>query len=599
MSLKDLPIQRKLMALALVTSGVVLLLTTSAFLAYDFLTFRQNMVKQFTTLGQVIAANSTAALAFNNHDDAREVLNALAADRHVEAAALYDKDGKLFSTYPSNLPPTAVPAAPEADGFRFAHASLTGFQPVVQGRNRRLGTLHLKADMRALSARMQLYGLIAAAVMGLSFLIAYLLSRTLQRQISEPILGLARAARAVSERGDYAVRATKLGNDELGLLTDAFNHMLTRIQEQNRDIQQSELRFRSLVTATAQIVWSTDANGQVSGSLPSWQAFTGQSDEEIQGAGWVRALHPDDSARGLEVWKSAIETNSPYDVEYRMRRHDGAYRYFATRAVPVLNSDGSVREWVGTCTDIHDRKLAEESIQRYSEELKRSNQELEHFAYVSSHDLQEPLRTIASFAQLLSERYRGNLDGDANEFIVFIVEGAKRMQTLIDDLLSFSRVGTRGKPPAPVACEEVMRAVRADLEAAITESGAVVTHDPLPKVMGDEVQLRQLLQNLTGNALKFRKPGEPPRVHVGATRNGNGWHFTVRDNGIGIDPSFFDRIFIIFQRLHNRQDYAGTGIGLAVCKKIVERHGGRIWPESEPGQGSTFHFTIPDKHSTL
>jgi PAS domain S-box-containing protein len=587
------------MALALLTSGVVLVLTCSAFLVYDFLTFRQNMVTQLSTLGAVIATNSTAALAFENREDAREILDALAAERHVESAALYDNHGELFSKYPSDLPASAFPVRPEADGFRFVHGYLTGFQPVVQGGNKRLGTLHLKANMGALSARMQLYGIIAAAVMGVSFLVAYLLSRKLQKQISEPIVGLAGAARAVSEHGDYSVRATKLGDDELGLLTDAFNQMLTRIQEQNRDIQQSELRFRSLVTATAQIVWSTDANGRIHGSLPSWQAFTEQSDDEIQGAGWAEALHPDDRPHALELWKSAVESKAPYDVEYRMRRYDGEYRYFAARAVPVLNDDGSVREWVGTCTDIHDRKLAEESIQRYSEELKRSNQELEHFAYVSSHDLQEPLRTLASFAQLLSENYRGRLDSDANEFIAFMVDGAKRMQTLIDDLLSFSRVGTRGKPLAPVACEEVMRAVLDDLEVAITESGAQVTHDPLPEVMGDDVQLRQLLQNLTGNALKFRKPDQPPHVHVSAARSGNGWHFSVRDNGIGIDPGFFDRIFIIFQRLHNRQDYAGTGIGLAVCKKIVERHGGRIWPESDPGQGSTFHFTIPDGHSIL
>ncbi len=265
--------------------------------------------------------------------------------------------------------------------------------------------------------------------------------------------------------------------------------------------------------------------------------------------------------------------------------------------------------------EVAERKRAEEKLRRTVTDLEHSNAELQQFAYVASHDLQEPLRMVSSYVQLLARRYKGKLDSDADDFIAFAVDGALRMQTLINDLLTFSRVGTRGKPFEPTDCEAVLGHVLANLKLAIEESGAVITHDALPTVMADSSQLVQLIQNLTDNAIKFRGK-ETPHVHISATReseigdheskstnhelqttNYKAWIFSIRDNGIGIDPEFFDRIFTIFQRLHNREEYPGTGIGLAVCKKIVERHGGRIWVESEPGKGTTFFFTIPDRGS--
>ncbi|MCX5892112.1 MAG: ATP-binding protein, partial [Deltaproteobacteria bacterium] len=231
---------------------------------------------------------------------------------------------------------------------------------------------------------------------------------------------------------------------------------------------------------------------------------------------------------------------------------------------------------------------------QYAQDLARSNGELEQFAYVASHDLQEPLRMVASFTQLLAKRYQGKLDQNADEFIAFAVDGATRMQQLINDLLAYSRVGTRGKPPAPTDLTEVLNNALANLHEAIKESGAVVTHDPLPVVSGDQVQLTQLFQNLLANAIKFRS-GETPRIHVSVqVREGN-WLLSVQDNGIGVAPEHQERIFAIFQRLHGRGDYPGTGIGLAICKKIVERHGGRIWMESAPGRGAIFYFNIPGR----
>ena len=258
---------------------------------------------------------------------------------------------------------------------------------------------------------------------------------------------------------------------------------------------------------------------------------------------------------------------------------------FLARIEAMASGDG--QECRVVVIDITERLLAEK-------ELARSNAELEQFAYVVSHDLQEPLRMVASYVQLLEERYKDRLDKDAHEFIAYAVEGATNMKRMIADLLAYSRVGRDGKETVSVDCEAVLSQACANLRAPITETAAQIIHDPLPTVAGNTGQLTHLFQNLIGNAIKFRGQ-EPPRVHVSAERNGQGWVFSVRDNGIGLDPQFADRIFLVFQRLHTREDYPGTGIGLAIAKKIVEHRGGRIWVESEPGKGATFHFTVPER----
>jgi light-regulated signal transduction histidine kinase (bacteriophytochrome) len=237
------------------------------------------------------------------------------------------------------------------------------------------------------------------------------------------------------------------------------------------------------------------------------------------------------------------------------------------------------------------RKRAEALLLEKNEELKRSNDELGRFAYIASHDLQEPLRMVASYTQLLSRRYKGKLDADADEFIGFAVDGANRMQRLIQDLLAYSRVGSGGRVMVGTASDEALENAVVNLGRAIDDSGALVTHDPLPSVMADETQLTQLFQNLVGNAIKYQCSGAP-RVHISAVESAGKWLFSVQDNGLGIDPQYHERIFGMFQRLHHRQEFAGTGMGLAICKKIVERHGGCLSVQSELGQGSTFRFAL-------
>ena len=242
-------------------------------------------------------------------------------------------------------------------------------------------------------------------------------------------------------------------------------------------------------------------------------------------------------------------------------------------------------------------KRLRQDHKRSQEELARSNQDLEQFAYVASHDLQEPLRMVATYTQLLAERYKGKLDSDADKYIHYAVDGALRMQRLVQDLLAFSRVGRQGMALESTDCNRVLEASLSNLDAAIRESGAVIGHGPLPVVMADSSQLVQVFQNLIGNAIKFRG-SERPSIQVNAEATATEWIFSVTDNGIGIAPEQAENVFVIFRRLHTHAEYSGNGIGLSVCKKIVERHGGRIWVRSEPGRGSTFHFTLPIKANT-
>jgi PAS domain S-box-containing protein len=274
-------------------------------------------------------------------------------------------------------------------------------------------------------------------------------------------------------------------------------------------------------------------------------------------------------------------------------RRDGKSLSVALTVSPMRDATGAVNGASVIARDITARKLAEELLHKLNEDLASSNRELEHFAYVASHDLQEPLRMVSSYTQLLAKRYEDKLDEDAREFIHYAVDGADRMQHLIHDLLSYSRVATHGDHFAPVDTAAVLGEATANLQMAIQESGAVVTHGPLPVLNGDRSQLMRVFQNLIANAIKFRKGDEPPSVHVSCEPRDGHWCFAVQDNGIGIDRQYFERIFVIFQRLHTREEYPGTGLGLALCQRIVVRHGGEMWVESEVGQGTTFFFTIP------
>jgi PAS domain S-box-containing protein len=359
-------------------------------------------------------------------------------------------------------------------------------------------------------------------------------------------------------------------------------------------LREGEERFRNLANNISQLAWMADEKGSIFWYNQRWFDYSGTRLEEMAGWGWQKVQHPDHVERVVEKISRCFRNGEVWEDTFPLRGRDGNYRWFLSQAVPIRDSEGRVFRWFGTSTDISESKKSEEHLVKVVGELKRSNDDLQQFAYVSSHDLQEPLRMVSSYTQLLANRYQGRLDSDADEFIAFAVDGCNRMQGLIQDLLAYSRAGTNGKELHEVSSDNALQEALTNLRITIEQSAAEVTHDSLPAVRTDEAQLTQVFQNLVGNAIKYRG-AEAPRVHVSATRStGNEWTFSVRDNGLGIAPQYFERIFILFQRLHGRDEFEGTGIGLAICKKIVERLGGRIWVESQPEKGSTFYFALPE-----
>jgi PAS domain S-box-containing protein len=378
-------------------------------------------------------------------------------------------------------------------------------------------------------------------------------------------------------------------------------YIVRDVTERNRiemELRKSEERYRRVNENIQDIIYSVDAQMRVTFASGNSDALLGVPAERLVGQRLevlaelmqVNGPGPGGTLRCLE--QVAAEPGETIEGVVELPPSSAGRRWVEVRA--RIQHDGSGRPIgsTGVIRDVTRRKQAEETLLAKERELSRSNAELEQFAYIASHDLQEPLRMVGSYTQLLARRYEGKLDEDANEFIGFAVDGVTRMQSLINDLLAYSRVGRRGREPRLTESGKALDRALQNLRLTIKDNNGNVTHDQLPVVMADDRQLEQLFQNLVGNAMKYH--GDvPPGVHVSAERSNNWWEFAVKDNGIGIEPQYHERIFQIFQRLHTRNEYAGTGIGLAVCRRIVERHGGKIWVESEPGKGSTFRFTLP------
>lgn len=468
MKYKDISIKKKLTRIILLIITAVLLVASIIFFIYEYYKFRQASKEKLTTIGNIISINSTAALAFYNAEEAKEILSALKSEPHIVAACLYDNNGNLFARYPDTLDSVAYAVNPVFQGYRFKGQFLEGFEPVVEG-NIQHGMLYLKSDLKEVNERLLMYGIISVIVVIISYILTFLLTRILQNGVSAPILQLAETAKIISEKKDYNVRAVKIGNDELGYLTDTFNKMLEQIQEQNM------------------------------------------------------------------------------------------------------------------------------SLSEINKTLEQQVKELEQFAYVSSHDLQEPLQTIANFVGLLSEKYAEKKDDDTIQYTSFIVSATAKMQVLIKHLLDFSRIG-RNLSFQKVDCNKLIKTIILELDSSVKEKNATINSSVLPEVIADPIEIKRLFQNLISNAIKFHKKDVDPVVIISVEEKENEFIFSIKDNGIGFDEKYKDKIFIIFQRLHNENEYPGTGIGLATCKKIVTLHKGRIWVKSKVNEGTTFYFSLPKQY---
>ena len=477
MAFRDIPIQRKLMRVILITSGTVLLLTSLALFSFELLRFQKNAQGQLSTLGQIIAANSTAALAFDSRDDANQILATLSARPSIVVACLYNANGEPFAYYPSSLSVNDLPAV-KKDGNLIELSHFAVFQPVVN-ENKRLGTLYLKSNMVIIYERFRTYGLIVVSVIAISFLLAYLLSRKLQQLISKPILLLAETAKAISDRHDYSVRATKIGNDELGLLTDAFNQMLTRIENQTLEIT----------------------------------SFNQKLEEKVE----------------------------------------------------------------------------ERTIQ-----LEVANRELEAFSYSVSHDLRAPLRAVNGYAKMLEEDYNAVFDNEGKRLLNVVQENAKKMGLLIDDLLEFSRLGKKELEKSVIDMKKLTESVVSEINNNIPNKANFIIH-PLYPVSADYSLITQVMSNLLLNSVKYSQETEKPVIEIKSYKEDNDIIYQVTDNGAGFDNQYVNKLFGVFQRLHSSEEFEGTGVGLALVKRIIIKHGGKVWANGEVNKGATFYFSLPDK----
>ncbi|MCW3110008.1 MAG: hypothetical protein JWQ09_4514 [Segetibacter sp.] len=618
------------MRLVLVTSGVVLFLTCAGFSAYEFFTFRQANKDRLSTLGEIISANSTAALAFQSPEDAEEILNALKAEKHIVAACLYDNKGNLFATYPVTIPKYNLPLHPATDGFNYVDNHLQGFLPVTQ-ENKRLGTLYLQADMKAIYTRFQRYAIIALLVIAVSVFVAYFLSRKLQKKISEPILALAKTAGNISDMNDYTVRAKKFDNDELGVLTDAFNQMLTQIEKQNAEItsfnhalelkvnertnelEQAniELKLKSefeetIIDSSVDIIAVFDKDFKYVILNKYGKEVYGLQDKDVNGKN-ILEVFPQikTSVMYYNLQKTFQKGEMIFDQYYISHISDRVMQNFF---IPLLDKDGTVYRVLVVGHDITEISEAHKKLKLINKQLEKSNLDLEQFAFVASHDLQEPLRKIQTFSQLVEKHLEDK--ETIKKYLSKVISSAARMTDLIKAVLNYSRLSNEKGQFELVDLNEVVENIKTDLELKIIEKEAVIQVDKLPVLHGDRLQLNQLFLNLISNSIKFSKRNPEIKIsssiinkrELKAIDGFNGAEKFVelifKDNGIGFEQQYAEKIFTVFQRLHGKQEYPGTGIGLALCKKIIDNHHGHISVRSEPGKGTSFKILLPANLST-
>ncbi|MBK8363981.1 MAG: HAMP domain-containing protein [Bacteroidetes bacterium] len=612
------------MTVILITCAIVLTLMCSAYMVFEYISFRNVTKVHVSTIAAVVASNSSAALAFDSQKDGVDILSALSEEKHIVAASLYKSDGKIFAKFPVYIQDSSVPSSPGEAGFYFSKGFLEGFQPVVQN-GKILGMLYLKSDMQGLYEQLRHFAAIAFFLIASSLLIAYFLSHILQKSISQPILQLEETARRISEKGDYSVRAKKHGNDELGALTNAFNFMLSQIEVQNKEIlsfnhtlertveertlelveansvlrQQKEF-VETIINSSVDIIGVFDAHLNYVMINKRVGDFDEYKRDEIVGKN-ILEVFPDlsDSAMYKNL-QMALKGEIVHDKKYKSPIVN---RYFENYYIPLMNELNEVYGVLVIGHDISDIMEANEKLESVNSALVKSNQDLEQFAYIASHDLQEPLRKIQTFSQLIIH------DRDNTEMVSRYLEkinsSANRMQQLIQEVLNFSRISRAEEAFVPVDLNKTIESLLIDFELLIREKKATINFSGLPVIRGIPLQLSQLFSNLMSNSLKYteRDPlitiscrditSEELNSYPDLNQNSSYICISVEDNGIGFDPQFNEKIFSIFQRLHDKQSYSGTGIGLALCKKIVENHGGKIEGHGKVNNGSRFNVILP------
>jgi PAS domain S-box-containing protein len=733
MSFQDFSIRTKVVIVIMVTSVAALLVTVAAFMLYDFITYRDTLVRNLSTSAAIIANNSTAALTFQDEETSQQILAALKEDPTVAVAALYDTTGSIFARYPAREPISSFPVVPGKPGHQTENGHLIIFQPVSEG-GRSAGTLYLKSNLHALYQRPRLYGGIALIVLFGSALVALILSSTLQQRITTPILELASSASAVSERGDYSVRVKKRSTDELGALTDAFNLMLERIQRQTVELASSEERLRLALEGSRTGTWDWDlASGKVNWDTSNTILF-GLQPGQFKGTyeHFSALIHPDERDLVRAALDEAIKQKTEYFIEFRVTwpdrtthwlasrgraRYDasgnpirmsgvtaeitqrrqaeearaflasivsssddavvgkdlqsrvvswnvgaermfgytaaemlghpitlllapdrldeepkiieevkrGRTRHFETIRIhkdghpidvsltisPILGPDGKIIGVSSIARDITDRIRAQEQVLRLNSELEHrvqertaeltaANQEMEAFTYSVAHDLRAPLRHIDAFTRILYEDFSSLLPPEAIRYLENIRGGSQNMSRLVDDLLNLARVGRQELKRQPTPLGDIVNQVVNELKSEAQGRNIEWKIRSLPVVQCDAGLMKLVFANLLSNAIKYTRPRPVAVIEVGANKTNGSSTVFIRDNGVGFNMKYVDKLFGVFQRLHRAEEFEGTGVGLATVDRIIRKHGGAVWAQAEVNKGATFFFTLArsEKHTT-
>jgi PAS domain S-box-containing protein len=592
-----LSIKRKIIAVTMLTSVVVLTVAVAAFMIYDLTTFRESMRRNLTTLAQLTAENSTAALAFGNDKDAADTLAALRFEPEIVAAALYDGQGKLFVMFPTNSPAATFPAVPTASGYNFRNGHLYLFQNVARDNNP-LGYLYLESDLRYFYQRVKIYSAIAGLIMVLSLFVALVLANRLQKRISDPIVALAATARNVSERRDYSVRAPKVGPDELGVLTDAFNDMLTRIEQ--HAITSGFLS--AIVQSSDDAIIGKDLTGKVVSWNSGAERMFGYTAAEMVGYSIERLVAPDRPDEERRILENAKRGETRLYETVRIRKN-GSPVDLSLAVSPIRDAHGDIVGVSSIARDITERKRAEEQILRLNAELEHrvqirtaeltsANQELEAFTYSVAHDLRAPLRHIDAFTRILQEDFAGSFPPEAAQLLDTIRRGSENMSRLVNDLLNLAHVGRQEMKQERTALSALVEEVITDLKRETDGRDIEWRIAELPTIDGDPGLLKQVFANLLSNAVKYTRPRPHAVIEIGLRAMNDETVLFVRDNGVGFNMKYANKLFGVFQRLHRAEEFEGTGVGLAIVERVVKRHGGHIWAESELDQGATFYFTL-------
>ena len=603
MSFNDLPIRRKVIGVTMLTSGIALMVATFAFMAYEIHSFRQSHLQNVEAVAQLTAADSAAALMFFDEAAATQNLRLLATHQFIKASALYDREGKIFAKYPTNAGPDLIPARPLMPGVTFERNSINLFVNVEA--ETQAGILFVRSDMSPVSERYGLYAAIMLGVFGGAFLVALLLSNILQRKISDPILELAKTAQAVRQKNDYGVRATKFGNDELGQLTDAFNQMLQQIHDREAALRDSEERLRLSLDASRMGVFDWNIQtGHVSADEQLYRLFgRSKSNSDPTFDSLMDLVHPEDRDELRKTVETALSDKKDFAFQFRVIWPNETVHYLASRGRGVYDALGKPYRLAGVALDITHLKEAEHQIKRLNTELEKrvatrtaqleeTNRELEAFTYSVSHDLRAPLRHINAYAEILESDFGDVLPGEVKSYTQRIRHGTRTMGKLVDDLLNLARVGRLEISRQAIDLNAVVAEVIGELQ---NETAGRKIHwriAPLPSTPCDPGLIKQVFVNLLNNAVKYTKLRAEAVIEVNSYRKDNETVFFVRDNGVGFEMKYSDKLFGVFQRLHRPEDFEGSGVGLAIVHRIIRKHSGRIWAESEVDKGSTFYFTL-------